>query len=601
VVYATAARRRRIRFINPNSPLSSITMPEVIQKMTFSRKALFAPVGLEICARVMPDHWDAEIVDECTLEKPHTPKADVDLVGISAMTTQAPRAYELADEYRRLGVPVIMGGIHPSALPQEALQHCDAVCQGDAESTLPHLIADWEASVPHPGRAGHPADWEASVPHPGRAGHPADWEASVPHPGRAGHPADWEASIPHPGRAGHPRGADRQAGIKRVYDWAAYPSAEIATPRKNLLDPHEYLVANPIQTTRGCPHNCNFCTTPAVFGRKFRQRRIADIVEEIRAARERHKAWCYIFADDNFGGKHTWAIELCEALRPLKIAWASQCDVMISENDRLLRAMRASGCVGLILGLESPKQDTLLEAGKKFVRSETYERRIRKIQSFGISLWGAFIFGFDHDTWRDCRDACRFAQRMDLAMSCYPVLTPYPGTAFFEQFEREGRIRTYDWERYNGASVVFEPRQMTPKQLRHAQMAAFAEFFTPRSALRRLKLWPLKPRAWVANLAIWKGMHYYYRKRGRKVPAFRDFLHPRAPAWNYPDEQWAEASPFTAGAADPSPPDAEDSGENALPPVAKPGATTVVQSDPFVQAGIALRTAGALPPLAENT
>lgn len=519
MIPAQAARRPRLRLINPNSPLSNITMPEVIQKMTFTRKSLFAPTGLMICAAVVPPHWDVELVDECTLDRPHQPRADVELVGISAMTTQARRAYVLADEYRRLGVPVVMGGIHPSALPEEALEHSDAVCQGDAESTLPHVIADFDAACA--------------------------------------------------------AGLDPRRRLRPRYDWATFPAAPIATPRKDVIDPKDYLVANPIQTTRGCPHNCNFCTTPAVFGRKFRQRAVADIVEEIRAAKERHRAWCYIFADDNFGGNQQWALELCEALRPLRISWASQCDILISKSDRLLQAMRASGCVGLILGLESPKPDTLLEAGKKFVRPDTYEWRIRKIESFGISLWGAFIFGFDHDTWQDCMQACRFAQRMRLAMSCYPVLTPYPGTEFFRQFEREGRLRTRDWEKYNGASVVYEPRRMTARQLRHAQMAAFAEFFAPRSALRRLGVYPLKSRSWATNLAIWKGIRYYYARKGRQVPAFRDFLHTDARAWNCEDESWYatrgdELRPAGGG------PDE----------ISRLAMTTRVVSDPLVQAAM---------------
>ncbi|MCK4340200.1 MAG: cobalamin-dependent protein [Phycisphaerae bacterium] len=515
MVPAEAARRPRVRLINPNSPLSNITMPEVIRTMTFTRKALFAPTGLMICAAVTPERWDVELVDECTLERPHRARADVDLVGISAMTTQANRAYEIADEYRRLEVPVVLGGIHPSALPREALQHCDSVCQGDAESTWPHLLADWQAAIE--------------------------------------------------------RGEDPRRAIRKIYDWTAFKTAPIATPRKDVIEPKNYLVANPIQTTRGCPHNCNFCTTPGVFGRKFRQRSIADIVEEISAAKERQRAWCYIFADDNFGGNQAWALELCEALKPLKVSWATQCDILISNNDKLLRAMRESGCQGLILGLESPKQGTLTEAGKKFVRTDTYKARIHKIQSFNISLWGAFIFGFDHDTWQDCMYACRFAQRMNLAMSCYPILTPYPGTEFYRQFEREGRLRTLDWERYNGASVVYEPRRMSPKQLRHAQMAAFAEFFSPRSSLRRLGLYPLKKRAWVANLAIWKGIRYYYGKKGRQVPAFRDFLEADSPAWNYPDEAWANV----AAASD------APSG-NTLPETVL--ASAVAQSDPFIQA-----------------
>jgi hypothetical protein len=263
--------------------------------------------------------------------------------------------------------------------------------------------------------------------------------------------------------------------------------------------------------------------------------------------------------------------------------------------------MRDSGCVGLILGLESPKVDTLREAGKRFVTPDTYARRIRKIQSFNISLWGAFIFGFDHDTWQDCRDACRFAQRMDLSMSCYPILTPYPGTEFFRQFEREGRIRTYDWERYNGASIVFEPRQMTPQELRHAQMAAFAEFYSPGSAFRRLKLWPLKSRAWVANLAIWQGIQYYYRKRGRRVPAFRDFLNPGSQAWNYPGEEWERGSEMpdsgfqiSESRSRLSPRDADGADAEPASAVEKLSASLVAGSNPLVQAATVLahRAAG---------
>lgn len=479
MVYAEPRRRPKIRFINPNSALSTITMPELIRKMTFSRKAIFAPSGLGICAAVMPEHWDAGIIDECTLDRPHTPRADCDMVGITAMTTQANRAYELADAYRALGVTVVMGGIHPSALPEDALKHCDAVCKGDAESTLPRLIEDWEA--------------------------------------------------------------DRRAAcgqrMKRIYDWSEYETAPIATPRKELMDPREYLIFNPIQTTRGCPHSCNFCTTPGVFGRKFRLRAIEDIVAEISEAKERFGSWCFIFADDDFGGNHKWALELCDALEPLRISWASQCDILISRNDKLLAAMRRSGCEGLILGLESRRQETLSMAGKRFVKSDSYEWRIRKIQSYGISLWGAFIFGFDSDNWVDLMGACRFAQRMNLCMSCYPVLTPYPGTGVWHEYVRERRITDFNWDRYNGASVVYAPRQMSSKQLRHAQMAAFAEFYSPRSAVRRLRLFPLKKRAWTANLAIWKGIHWYYSSRGRRIPRFTDFSDPSSRAWNYKEER----------------------------------------------------------------
>ena len=457
--------RRRLRLINPHSALSTITMPEIIRKMTFSRRSLFMPLNLAICAAVAPAGWDVAIVDENVTDSPHTASADVDAVGIGAMTTQARRAYEIADDYRRLGTPVILGGIHPSALPEEALQHASIVCRGDAEATLPRALDDLAA-----------------------------------------------------GRA------------RRVYDWAEQPDAPIATPRKDLLDPTEYLVFNPIQTTRGCPHGCSFCTTPAVFGRKFRQRSIADIVEEMAEAHERFRTRVFIFSDDDVAGNHAWALELFRRLEPLKIRWASQCDILIANNDRLLAAMRDSGCTGVILGLESPRAQTLRESGKRYVRAETYLQKIRKIRAYGISIWGSFIFGFDTDCWSDCRDAVRFAQRADLCMSCYPILTPYPGTAIFQQYRREGRLLTTDWDQYNGATVVFQPKRMTVQQLRHAQMAAFLEFYAPRSTFKRLKLLPLKRNSYLANVAIYRGLTYYYWKRGRPLPRFADFSAPDADA-----------------------------------------------------------------------
>ena len=476
----TATRTRKLRLINPRSALSTITMPEIIRKMTFSRRALFMPLNLAICAAVAPDGWDVEIVDENATDEPHEPSAeDVDAVGIGAMTPQARRAYELADGYRALGVPVVLGGIHASALPEEALEHGTIVCKGDAEGTLPRALTDLAEVLDARGDEAGPGP-----------------------------------PVPK----------------QRVYDWRDRPDAPIATPRKDLLDPADYLVFNPIQTTRGCPHGCTFCTTPAVFGRRFRQREIADIVEEVRAAKERFDSRVFIFSDDNVAGNHRWAMELFEALRPLEIRWASQCDILIAGNDRLLAAMRDSGCIGLILGLESPKAGTLAEAGKRYVDAAEYGARIRHIQSYGISLWGSFIFGFDTDEWRDCMAAVRFAQRTRLCMSCYPILTPYPGTEVFAQYEREGRLLTRDWDKYNGATVVFEPRRMSVHDLRHAQMAAFHEFYTPASALRRLGVWPIKRNSWLANLAIHRGLTYYYSKRGRPLPRFADFRETDAPA-----------------------------------------------------------------------
>jgi radical SAM superfamily enzyme YgiQ (UPF0313 family) len=491
------SRRRKLRLINPRSPFSTITIPGVIRRMTFSRKALFAPLNLTVCAAVAPARWDVEIIDENTTDAPHEPSAEgIDAVGMGVMTGQTARAHALADAYRALGVPVILGGLHTSALPDEALRHASIVCRGDAEATLPHALNDLDDTLAK--REQNNARGLQSV----------GWSDRKSLEGLE----SFEKNLP-----------------RRVYHWMDFPVAGIATPRKDLLDPKDYLVFNPIQTTRGCPHGCTFCTTPAVFGRRFRQRPIDDIVEEIRLAKQRFNTGVFIFSDDNVAGHQRWAMELFEALRPLRIRWASQCDILIARNDKLLAAMRDSGCIGLILGLESPRAGTLREAGKKFISADVYVDRIRKIRSYGISLWGSFIFGFDSDDWRDCMRTVRFAQRADLCMSCYIILTPYPGTAIFEQYRAEGRLLTTDWQRYDGSTVCFQPKRMTVAQLRHVQMAAFREFFALPSAVKRLGVWPFasfKKHSWLANLAIQRGLSYYYSRRGRPLPRFSDFLAP---------------------------------------------------------------------------
>jgi radical SAM superfamily enzyme YgiQ (UPF0313 family) len=237
--------------------------------------------------------------------------------------------------------------------------------------------------------------------------------------------------------------------------------------------------------------------------------------------------------------------------------------------------MQRSGCLGLILGLESPSRVTLAEAGKRYVDPATYPQRIRKIREYNISLWGAFIFGFDTDDWRACMETTRFAQRSDLSMSCYPILTPYPGTRIWETYKREGRILSEDWDRYNGTSVVFEPKQMTPMQLRHAQLAAFAEFYSFRSCVRRLGVWPIKKYGWLTNIAIWRGIHYYYHRKGRRIPSFADFLDPDAPAWRHDD---GRGRPDTIH-----------------DPIYGADAMRVAESDPFRQAACAVAAADAAP------
>jgi radical SAM superfamily enzyme YgiQ (UPF0313 family) len=439
----------KLRLINPRNPLNGLVQNDVARRVTFGRKAIFMPLGLMVAAGTVPRSWQVEIIDECAQSVPVT--KDVDLVGITAMTCQAPRAYEIADAYRRLGVPVILGGIHPSCLPEEALPHATAVAVGEAEGTLPRMLEDFAAG--------------------------------------------------------------RLSGIYR-----AEGNVEIAAPRRDLLNPRDYLVNNAVQISRGCPLRCKFCTTAAMYGGRYSVRPIEAILQEVRDLGARR----VVFADDNVVGNFRWAKEFLKELRKLGIQWTGQATLNIARDDEMLALLKASGCAGLILGLESPNPESLREGHKTVCPAEDYLPLIRKIQAVGIATWGSFLMGFDADTVESLHAAVRFARQAELDISSYPILTPYPGTPLFDEYEAAGRILTHDWAKYTAGTVVFQPKRMTPRELANCQMAAFREFYSWGSMWKRLTLWPFQKWAWIINISINQGLRYYYRRQKKRMPDFQE-------------------------------------------------------------------------------
>jgi radical SAM superfamily enzyme YgiQ (UPF0313 family) len=439
----------RLRLINPRNPLNHLVDNDVARRLTFGRKALFMPLGLAVTAGCVPRSWQVEIVDECTRSVPAV--KDVDLVGITAMTCQAPRAYEIADAYRALGVPVIMGGIHPSGLPEEALGHATAVAVGEAEATLPRMIADFEAG--------------------------------------------------------------RLQGLYRPER-----SVEIGAPRRDLLRKEDYLVWNAVQVSRGCPHKCRFCTTHAIFEGRYAVRPIEAICQDIRDLGAKR----VIFSDDNVVGNLRWAREFFGELAKLKVGWCGQATITVARDPELLALMKASGCLGLIVGLESPNPESLREGNKTYCDPAEYLSLLENLRRAKIGTWGSFLMGFDCDTVESLHESVRFARRARLGITCYPILTPYPGTPLFADYESQGRILTRDWSKYNGATVVFQPKRMTPRELANCQGAAFREFYSWRSLWQRLDLLPPQKWTWLINLVINQGFRYYYRRTGKHMPDFRE-------------------------------------------------------------------------------
>lgn len=381
-------------------------------------RALFPPLALGVIAGLTPEEdWDVSIVDEAVervdLDQP------ADLVGITAMTPLAPRAYELADTFRRRGVQVVLGGIHPSALPEEAARHADAVVIGEAEGVWGQVLQD----------------------------------------------------------------AARRR-LRRFYRSRARPElAGLAPPRRELFQPGAYLTTATVQTSRGCPFSCDFCSVTRFFGRSYRCRPVPDIVNELDSLRQR----VVFFVDDNIFGAPARAKELFRSLVPLGLTWVGQSSINIARNAELLRLAARSGCRGLFIGLESLLPQNLREAGKSLLnRVEDYREAISRIQDHGIGVEGAFIFGFDQDDPGIFARTVEFAKRIRLAAAQFGILTPFPGTPLRARLEREERITERDWGRYTISNVVYRPARMTAEALQRGFDWAYRSFYSYPSILGRL-------------------------------------------------------------------------------------------------------------------
>jgi len=322
---------------------------------------------------------------------------DVDLVGITGMVMHAPRAYEIASRFRQRKIPVVMGGPHASSLPLEAKEHVDSVVIGEAESVWAGLIEDV-----------------------------------------------------------------KKGDLKPFYKADAFCSMEhLPRPRLDLLKKNAYMTVNCVQTTRGCPYQCDFCHVTHFFGKTYRCRPVDEVIEEVKQLQGEF----IVFIDDNIAGNRHYAKELFTRLKPLKKKWASQASITLTRDPELLKLAADSGCVSLFVGIESLSPDNLKEVNKSFNRASQFEDGIKAIHDHDIMIVAGLIFGLDHDDEGVFERTLRFCERNRIELPSFFLLTPLPGTPLFQRMEAEERLLHKDWEKYNGATVVFKPKLMTEETL----------------------------------------------------------------------------------------------------------------------------------------
>lgn len=414
--------------------------------------------------------WDVEVYVEDLRRIDFDAVAGSDLVGISTITSTAPRAYAIADKVRSMGLPVLMGGPHVTFLADEALEHADFVFRGEGERPLTAFIDAWE-------------DGRDFAAIPNLSSRAAD--------GRVFHnPAlPWEDDL----------------------DAIPYPDLSLLKP-----DPHRRKLPAPIpvQTSRGCPFDCSFCSVTGMFGKKYRFRSTENVIEELRQY-DRAKNTVF-FYDDNFAANRERTKELLQAMirEGFKFPWTTQVRADLARDVELVQLMREAGCHTVYIGFESVNPRSLAGMKKKqtvadLVRAAKVLRRNR------INIHGMFVLGFDEDDWPSVKATVKFAKRSRLSTTQFLILTPLPGSEFYEKMSTENRLRFRDWALYDAHHVVFEPARFSLFDLQKAQMYCHKKFYSWKQVAGKV----------LAGQWLSVGVAHYARKLNRMwVKRNRTFL-----------------------------------------------------------------------------
>ena len=404
----------------------------------FRRSLRYAPLTLTTLASLVPPELDPEFVLVDEGIDDVNRNLTADVIGMTVITGTAPRAYELAAHFRSRGIPVVLGGPHVTLAPDDAQPHADSIVVGYAEDTWPELLRDLQA--------GRLRTRYVQAPGLSLAGRPL--------------------------------------------------------PRRDLLPQARFLTNNVFEATRGCIHNCDFCTVPAAWGRKPFQKPIEDVVADIR----HHRARKLIFVDLNLIADREYAARLFAALTPLRVQWYGLSTVLLADDLPLLKLAARSGCRGLLIGFESIVAGNLRDSSKVFNKPAHFARVVDLLHAHGIAVYGCFVFGMDHDTPDVFLQTARFAVEAGIDLPRFAIVTPFPGTALYQRLDREGRILTRNWELYDGQHVVFQPHGMSVRQLQEGTERAWRYTYSISSIARRLKVSPASK--WIALSANLGYRHY---------------------------------------------------------------------------------------------
>ncbi|MBU1036574.1 B12-binding domain-containing radical SAM protein [Patescibacteria group bacterium] len=410
----------------------------------FNRFFYHAGLSLSVVKNLTPEDIEVEIVDERieNIDINH----DADLIGISVHTSVAPRSYTLANEFRKRKKTVVLGGYHPTARTQEALEYSDAVVVGPADTAWPQLLQDFKDNT-----------------------------------------------------------------LKKIYHGNKTPSLKSLIPEKRV-GKKTFFPTNRLMTSIGCNYRCSTCAITK-FYEKFMHKDLDSVIKEIKLMGKN----LITFLDSNIVGNKKFAKELFRRIIPLNKKWIGQTTISTAYDDELLDLMAASGCIGLGIGFESINQNNIHLINKGTNVVSDYEKNINKIHKHGIIIKGNFMFGFDHDTPDVFEKTLEFAINNGIDLLTLNILTPYPGTRYYEQLANQGRLihneseHPFAWALYDRNHCVFKPIKangLTPELLEYGLKWMYAQFYSLPNVKKKILHEPNYTRLLKIASTVFNGLQF---------------------------------------------------------------------------------------------
>jgi radical SAM superfamily enzyme YgiQ (UPF0313 family) len=436
-------------------------------------------------AQPMTEHQIAQFVRDNNIQ----------LAGISAMTRMAARAYRMADAIRSAGAKVVFGGPHVTEVPDEPLgrtkepRHADAVALGEADYTWPRIIADAAAGALQ--EIYEPADENGKEVKPSLEKYPViPWETLDLMQFNMMH------KIPGP----------------------------IRSVLRRFTNKWESLYVVPIESGRGCPYGCDFCTVTGFFGDSIRFRSNQSVVDELlslkrRAGTERGQMGVF-FIDDNFAinVKRTKSLLREMIAQEATLPWVAQISINLLKDEELLDLIAASGGRWIFIGLESVDAANLRGVNKSFNKPADYKLALDRLADRGIYAITSFIFGMDGDTPGVARRTRQVMDSWPPGLPVYGLMTPYPATPLYDRLLQSGRLtRPKHWLDFRPFQMAFTPDNITIDQAEAEVRDAWTHSYSPKVIARgldRIRKRPLRERTvmFCAHLAF-RGIYFPQMRR----------------------------------------------------------------------------------------